>query len=207
MPKLIDIVTFHEPPVPAGQSAYLPGAGPSPEIEIAEWNDAWPEQFQLLAERVREALGWRALAIEHVGSTSVRGLPAKPIIDIDLIVADPNDERSYVPALQRAGFELRVREPWWFGHRFLRHVDPACNLHVFGFDSPETIKHRIFRDWLRANPSDRELYANAKRKASGLSRDAGEHSMQYNARKEAVIREIYQRAFIAMGLIEAPPGQ
>ncbi|WP_404288644.1 GrpB family protein [Glutamicibacter arilaitensis] len=203
MPKLIDIVTFHEPPVPEGQSPYVPGAGPAAEIEIDDWNSAWPEQFQLLAERIQEAIGWHALVIEHVGSTSVRGLPAKPIIDIDLVVADPNNERSYIPALERAGFELRVREPWWFGHRVLRHEDPACNLHVFGFDSPETIKHRIFRDWLRANPTERELYANAKREAADLSREAGEHSMQYNARKEAVIRAIYQRAFIAMGLIEA----
>lgn len=203
MPNLNDIVSFHEPPVPEGQSAYVPGAGPSQHIEIVDSNEAWPEQFQILADRIQCALGWRALVIEHVGSTSVRELPAKPIIDIDLIVADPNDELSYVPALEGVGFELRVREPWWFGHRVLRHLDPECHLHVFGYDSPEVVKHRIFRDWLRENPNDRELYANTKREAAALARSAGEHSMQYNVRKESVIKDIYRRAFIAMGLVKS----
>ena len=203
MPYANDIVTFHEPPVPEGQSPYVPGAGPSLNFNVVDWSDAWPVQFQLLAKVIEDALGWRALVIEHVGSTSVPGLPAKPIIDIDLIVADPNDEASYVPALERAGFELRVREPWWFGHRVLRHLDPPCHLHIFGYDSPEVIKHRIFRDWLRANPDDRVLYADTKREAAVLSRAAGEHSMQYNARKELVIKEIYRKAFIATGLLKA----
>ncbi|MCZ2404817.1 GrpB family protein [Paenarthrobacter sp. Z7-10] len=199
MPYRNDIINFHEPPVPEGQSPYVPGAGPSQHVEVVDWSEVWPERFELLAERVQGALGWRALVIEHVGSTAVRGLPAKPIIDIDLIVADPNEELAYIPALERMGFELRVREPWWFGHRVLRHLDPTCHLHVFGYDSPEVVKHRIFRDWLRANPSDRNLYAETKREAAALARDAGEHSMQYNARKEVVIREIYHRAFVANG--------
>lgn len=203
MPNTNDIVTFHEPPVPEGQSPYVPGAGPSLNFDIVDWSDAWPGQFELLAKQIEDALGWRALVIEHVGSTSVPGLPAKPIIDIDLIIADPNDEASYVPALERAGFELRVREPWWFGHRVLRHLEPLCHLHVFGYDSPEVIKHRIFRDWLRANPDDRVLYTDTKREAAALSQAAGEHSMQYNARKEIVIKEIYRKAFIATGLLKA----
>lgn len=203
MPHLNDIVTFHDPPVPEGQSPYVPGAGPSLSFDIVDSSDAWPGQFQLLARKIEDALGWRALVIEHVGSTSVPGLPAKPIIDIDLIVADPNDEAPYVSALERAGFELRVREPWWFGHRVLRLLEPACHLHVFGYDSPEVIKHRIFRDWLRANPDDRVLYADTKREAAALSRAAGEHSMQYNAGKELVIKAIYRKAFIATGLLKA----
>lgn len=200
MPHRDDIISFHEPLVPEGQSPYIPGAGPSHHVEIVDPSEAWPEWFDLLAERIQGALGWRALEIEHVGSTAVQGLPAKPIIDIDLIVADPNDESSYVPALERVGFELRVREPWWFGHRVLRHLEPTCHLHVFGYDSPEVVKHRIFRDWLRANQSDRDLYADTKRAAAALARNAGEHSMQYNARKERIIREIYHRAFVATGL-------
>lgn len=202
MPHANDIVTFHEPTVPEGQCPYVSGAGPSLNVDIVDWSNAWPGQFQVLDKQIKEALGWHALAIEHVGSTSVPGLPAKAIIDIDLIVADPNDEASYVPALERAGFELRVREPWWFGHRLLRHAEPACHLHVFGYDSPEVIKHRIFRDWLRGNPDDRLLYAETKLGAAALSRAAGEHSMQYNARKEIVIKEIYRRAFIATGLLK-----
>ncbi|MDI3241933.1 GrpB family protein [Arthrobacter sp. AL08] len=156
-----------------------------------------------MVDRIRGALGWRALEIEHVGSTAVRGLPAIAIIDIDLIVADPNDEPSYVPAFEGVGFELKIREPWRFGHRVLRHVEPACNLHVFGYDSPEVAKHRIFRDWLRANPSDRDLYEHAKREAAAKAQSAGEHSMQYNVRKEKVIQEIYHRAFVATGLLKS----
>ena len=155
-----------------------------------------------LAHRIRGALGWRVLQLEHVGSTSVPDLPAKPIIDIDLTVADPDDEPAYVPALEAAGFELRVREPWWYGHRVLRAVEPRCHLHVFGFDSPEPVKHRIFRDWLRGNPADRELYAEAKRAAAAAANARGEHAMQYNARKEQVVREIYHRAFVAAGLLD-----
>ncbi|MET3176748.1 UNVERIFIED_ORG: GrpB-like predicted nucleotidyltransferase (UPF0157 family) [Arthrobacter sp. UYCu721] len=202
MPSLKDVVTFHEPPVPEVLSPYVSGAGPSRHVEIVDSQEVWPVLFHLLADRIRGALGWRALEIEHVGSTAVQGLPAKAIIDVDLIIADPNDEPSYVPALENVGFELRVREPWWFGHRVLRHVAPACHLHVFGYDSPEVVKHRIFRDWLRANPRDRDLYADTKREAAAQAQNAGEHSMQYNVRKEKVIKEIYHRAFVAKGLVE-----
>jgi GrpB-like predicted nucleotidyltransferase (UPF0157 family) len=76
------------------------------------------------------------LQLEHVGSTSVPGLAAKPVIDIDLTVADPGRERDYVPALEMIGFRLMIREPWWHGHRMLQADEPPCNLHVFGFDSP-----------------------------------------------------------------------
>ncbi|WP_322937387.1 GrpB family protein [Nocardioides bizhenqiangii] len=202
MPHRIDIVTFHDPPVPDGASPWVPGAGPSFHIDVADSDPAWQGWFDELAGRVRRALGWRALVIEHVGSTSVPGLPAKPIIDIDLVVADPADEASYLPALEAEGFELRVREPWWFEHRVLRSLEPRCHLHVFGYDSPEVVKHRLFRDWLRGNPDERDLYATTKRDAAATANEAGEHSMQYNARKEQVVREIYQRAFLAAGLLD-----
>jgi len=96
--------------------------------------------------------GWRALQLEHVGSTSVPGLAAKPVIGIDLMVADPGRERDYVPALEAVGFRLVIREPWWYGHLALRAGEPARSLHVFGPDSPELARHRSFRDWLRATP-------------------------------------------------------
>jgi len=142
------------------------------------------------------------LQLEHVGSTAVPGLAAKPIIDIDLTVADPGREQDYVPALEAAGFRLVIREPWWHGHRMLRSDEPPCNLHVFGFDSPELVKHRIFRDWLRGNPGERDRYAATKRRAAAEANAGAEHVMQYNARKQQVIREIYRRAFIATGLLE-----
>ena len=201
MPSREEIVTFHDVPVPPGQSPWVPGAGPSGEVAVLPPDPDWPRVYDELAGRIREALGWRALRVEHVGSTAVPGLPAKPIIDIDLTVADPDDESAYLPALEAAGFELRVREPWWYGHRVLRGVDPRCHVHVFGYDSPELVKHRIFRDWLRGNPDDRELYAEMKRQAAAAAVANGEHSMQYNARKQEVVREIYRRAFLATGLL------
>jgi GrpB-like predicted nucleotidyltransferase (UPF0157 family) len=82
-------------------------------------------------------------------------------------------------------------------------VGPPCHLHVFGYDSPEIVKHRIFRDWLRANPMDRDLYAATKREAAAMAQSLGEHSMQYNARKDQVIRGIYHRAFVATGLLKS----
>jgi GrpB-like predicted nucleotidyltransferase (UPF0157 family) len=117
-------------------------------------------------------------------------------------VADPDREQDYVPPLEKAGFTLVIREPWWYGHRSLTADEPPrCNLHVFGFDSPEPVRHRIFRDWLRGNPAERSRYADIKRQAAAEANTRGEHVMQYNARKEQVIREIYQRAFAAAGLL------
>ena len=202
MPSLAEIVTFDDSPPPPGANAWVAGAPRAIGVEVTDPDPHWPEQYRVLAARIREALGWRVLQLEHVGSTSVSGLPAKPIIDIDLTVADPGREQDYVPALEEAGFLLVIREHWWYGHRALRADEPRCNLHVFGFDSPEPVKHRIFRDWLRGNPGDRDRYAAAKRQAAAEANARGEHDMQYNARKEEVIREIYHRAFVAAGLLE-----
>ena len=202
MPSRAEIVSFDDFPPPAGATVWVADAGPEIGIEVIDPDPDWPRQYDALAGRIREALGWRVLQLEHVGSTAVPGLPAKPIIDIDLTVADPGREQDYVPALEAAGFRLRVREPWWHGHRVLRADEPTCNLHVFGFDSPELIKHRIFRDWLRGNPGDRDRYAAIKRQAAADANAAAEHVMQYNARKQQVIREIYYRAFTAAGLLE-----
>lgn len=202
MPSRADIVTFHDPPPPPGESPWVDGAGPSSHVEVVDADPAWAGWFAELESRVRGALGPRALVVEHVGSTSVPGLAAKPIVDVDLLVADTDAEAAYVPPLVAAGFELRVREPWWFGHRMLRSTAPMCHLHVFGFDSPEPVKHRVLRDWLRTHPDERELYAAAKRDAAAAATAAGEDSMQYNARKEQVVREIYHRAFVGTGLLD-----
>jgi GrpB-like predicted nucleotidyltransferase (UPF0157 family) len=194
-------VSFDDSPPPPGADPWVPGTAPAIGIEVTGPDPDWPRQYRVLAGRIREALGWRVLQLEHVGSTSVPGLPAKPVIDIDLTVADPGREQDYIPALETAGFRLTIREPWWYGHRALRAEEPRCNLHVLGFDSPEPVRHRIFRDWLRGNPGERDRYAAAKRQAASEANAGGEHVMQYNARKQQVIREIYHRAFVAAGLL------
>ena len=177
------------------------GAEPPPRpIEVVESDPAWSAQFERFAARIGDALGDRALGIEHVGSTSVPGLPAKPVIDIDVTVADPRDESTYVPDLEVAGFRLRVREPGWHEHRLFVVDDPRANVHVFGPDSPELVRHRLLRDWLIAHPDDRDLYAAAKRDAAVASNHAGEDVIAYNQRKQPVIRELLDRTFRAHGL-------
>jgi GrpB-like predicted nucleotidyltransferase (UPF0157 family) len=202
VPSRAEVVSFNDSPPPAGADPWVAGAVPATGIEVTEPDPAWPQRYDDLAARIKQALGWRALQLEHVGSTAVPGLAAKPIIDIDLTVADPDREQDYVPALEAIGFRLAIREPWRYGHRALRAEEPRCNLHVFGFDSPEPVRHRIFRDWLRGNPGDRDRYAAAKRQAASAANAGGEHVMQYNARKQQVVREIYHRAFTAAGLLE-----
>ena len=202
MPSQAEIVSFDDSPPPAGADPWVAGAAPATDIEVTSPDPDWPRYYDDLASRIRKVLGWRVLQLTHVGSTSVQGLPAKPVIDIDLTVADPGREQDYVPALETIGFQLVIQEPWWYGHRALRADEPRCNLHVFGFDSPEPVRHRIFRDWLRGNPDERDRYAAAKRQAASEANAGGEHVMQYNARKQQVIREIYHRAFVAAGLIK-----
>lgn len=202
MPSRAEIVSFDDSPPPRGADAWVPGAAPATGIEVTGPDPSWPQHYDELAGRIREALGWRALQLDHVGSTSVPGLPAKPVIDIDLTVADPDREQDYVPALETIGFRLVIRQPWWYRHRSLVADEPRCNLHVFGYESPEPIRHRIFRDWLRGNPADRDRYAAVKRQAASEANAIGEHVMQYNARKQQVIRDIYHKAFAAAGLLE-----
>ena len=181
-------------------------------IELAEYDPQWPAQAQDIIDRLARRLSMRAIRIDHVGSTSVEGLPAKPIIDLDVTVADPANEELWLGQLQDAGFVLTVREPWWYEHRMLRggrrsddrvrptDGGPAANIHVFGPDSPELIRHLIFRNWLRSNADDRALYTAVKR-AAASSHQKLDLIMDYNARKQTVIREIYERAFHAAGLL------
>lgn len=134
------------------------------EIVLVDYDPAWPERFESERTRICAALGERVLRIDHIGSTSVPGLAAKPIIDIDLSVADPDDEAAYVPALERAGYVLRVREP---RHRMLRTPERDVHVHVCAIGSEWEQRHLLFRDWLRANPEDARRYEEVKRSLAG----------------------------------------
>jgi len=101
-------------------------------VVLVEPDPAWPEHYAQQRDLIRAALGPVAVQVEHVGSTAVPDLAAKPIIDIVLVVADPADEGAYLPGLEAAGFEFWLREPAWHLHRLLKRQDPAVNLHVFG---------------------------------------------------------------------------
>src|ERR1044072_8725901 len=102
----------------------------SAPILLVAYDPSWPNRFQQEAERIRKALGNRALCIEHVGSTSVPGLPAKQIIDVLLVVADSAKETEYATALEVAGYRLHVREPDWYEHRMFKGPQNDVNLHV-----------------------------------------------------------------------------
>ena len=195
-----DITTFNDSPPPPGESPFVCGQAPTTELGIVEYDPSWPARYERLADLIRTALGPAVLGLDHVGSTAVPGLAAKPVIDVDLTVADGAAESSYVPALEACGFQLVVREPWWYGHRVLRHREPAANLHVWSPECPEAARHLIFRDWLRANPDECELYLRAKCAASEQTMAAAGDAAVYNAHKQAVIRQIYGRAFTALGL-------
>lgn len=200
MPTPDQILQFDTTPPPPGASPFIAGAPEPRPIEILEYDPAWPLLAAEVIDRLRAALGMRALRIDHVGSTSVPRLPAKPVIDIDVTLADTADEPGWLPLLENAGFTLTIREPWWCGHRLVKADAPDANVHLFGPESPEQWRHTIFRDWLRSDAADRELYARTKREAAGAATAAGELVMDYNQRKQQVIREIYGRAFRAAGL-------
>ena len=106
-------------------------------IFLAPYDSAWSRQFSLHAQHIRDALSEKVLLLEHVGSTSVPGLSAKPIIDMVLAVSNSADEPSYVPLLEARGFVLTIREPDWFEHRLLKAPDIAGNLHVFSVGCEE----------------------------------------------------------------------
>lgn len=163
-------------------------AGP---VELAEYDPEWPQLFAREEARIRGALGERVVLLEHVGSTSVPGLAAKPRIDILLAVPDSADEAAYVPALEAAGYALRIREPDWHEHRVLKGPDTDVNLHVFSPGSPELERMLLFRDRLRADEADRDLYARTKRE---LARQEWKYVQNYADAKTAVVEEILTRA-------------
>jgi GrpB-like predicted nucleotidyltransferase (UPF0157 family) len=174
-----------------------PLSGP---IVLVDYDPEWPELFQREADKIRGALGDKALRIEHTGSTSVPELAAKPVIDIVLVVANSADEDAYVPALEAAGYELRVREPEWYEHRMLRPPDKSVHAHVFSPDCEEIDRMLIFRNRLRENESDRELYERAKRE---LAQRDWKFGQNYADAKSAVIDEILARARIAVDELTA----
>jgi GrpB-like predicted nucleotidyltransferase (UPF0157 family) len=163
-------------------------------ILVVDYDAQWPELFEREARRIRAVLGCRALRIEHTGSTSVLGLAAKPIVDILLVVADSADEDSYVPPLEAAGYPLRIREANWHEHRMFKGPETEINLHVFSAGCPEIDRMLMFRDWLRSNAADRDLYAQTKRQ---LARKEWKYAQNYADAKTAIIEEIFTRASLA----------
>ena len=139
------------------------------EIILVDHDPLWQITFQKHAKIIANTLGNIALCIEHIGSTSVPGLAAKPIIDMLLVVADSGDEVSYLPVLEAAGYALRVREPDFHEHRMLRTPAKDIHIHVFSHGSSEIDRHLLFRDRLRTNSQDRQMYEETKQKLAAQS--------------------------------------
>ena len=162
----------------------------SGRVQVAEYDPRWAGWYEREADKIRAALAGQVLLLEHIGSTSVPGLAAKPVIDILLVVADPADEQAYVPPLEQAGYRLVIREPDWHEHRVLTGTEPSVNLHVHPPGSPEIARNLRFRDRLRADTNDRELYERTKRELAG--RD-WTYMQQYADAKGEVVEAILGR--------------
>jgi GrpB-like predicted nucleotidyltransferase (UPF0157 family) len=165
-------------------------------IVLADYDPAWPASFEREAARVREILGERVGVLEHVGSTSVPGLAAKPIIDMLLVVASSADEPAYLPDLEAAGYRLVIREPDWHEHRVLKGPAANINLHVFSEGSPEIRRMLAFRDRLREHPRARASYEAAKRELAARTWTYVQH---YTNAKSELVEAIIARALAAEG--------
>ncbi len=160
-------------------------------IPLVDYDPAWPAQYEGEAARIRAALGEGALVLEHVGSTSIPGMSAKPIIDILLGVADSAVEDAYVPALTAQGYRLHLREPDWYEHRVMKGDEPPVNMHVLPAGCPEIARMVRFRDRCRACPEEFDLYLATKRE---LAARTWRHVQHYANAKSEVVEQIIARA-------------
>ena len=184
---VLDTDVMAEQPLPDFLQPRVRNDGP---VRLAEPDPAWPAQYAREEKRIRTALGRRAVQVEHVGSTSVPGLAAKPVIDIVLTVRDSADEAAYVRDLEAAGYVLQFREPGWYEHRLLRDRNPDVQIHVFTVCSPEVARMLAFRDRLRTRPEERQLYERTKR---DLAARRWDYVQDYADAKSAVLEGIISR--------------
>lgn len=174
------------------EKAYVNGAPVHNDvIHLEEYNDEWPRLFQREKKRLQNLLGKEAVQIEHIGSTSVPGLCAKPIIDILLVVEDTEKEDCYVPALLGAGYVLKIYEPEFEHHHMFKGPDTDINLHVYPVGSQEIIKYIRFRDYMRRNKDAMKLYADTKRE---LAKRKWKYVQNYADAKSEVVTKIINDA-------------
>ncbi len=158
------------------------------DLFLLDYDPDWARQFAEHEARIREALSGKDFGIEHIGSTSVPGLAAKPIIDILVTVPDITAEEDYLDQLLTAGYLLRVREP---GHRLVRTPELDVHVHVLEPDDPAADDYLLLRDRLRTDVTDRQLYESTKR---DLLQGEWADMNAYSDAKTTVIEQIKQRA-------------
>jgi GrpB-like predicted nucleotidyltransferase (UPF0157 family) len=164
------------------------------EIKLHSYEDRWVSKFLDHRRQIMNALSAVDIAIEHIGSTSVPGLAAKPIVDILVTVDDITAEEDYLDALLTAGYKLRVREP---GHRLVRTPERDVHVHLYQRGDPAVAEYLLLRDHLRSDARDRALYESTKRAL--LSR-AWDDMNDYADAKTDVILAIKERARAVRGL-------
>lgn len=173
------------------QDAALIGGVEKRQIVLSEYDPNWPIRFAEHKGNVERALGHIALRIEHVGSTSVPGLAAKPIIDMVVEVPDSSDERSYLQEMETAGYVLRVRQPDWHQHRMFRTPELDVHIHVYSKGATEIERNLAFRDYLRNNLDELQLYESVK--LSLAAQDWPDMNAYADAKTE-VIEDVLLRA-------------
>ena len=169
--------------------------GRSRVYEIVPYDPAWMSRFEAESARVEEALGDQVVRLEHVGSTSVPGLGAKPVVDIQVSVRTMVPRATYVEPLVRLGYRWAL-DPWTDEHEFFsRDVDGrrAFHLHVCEQGSEWEVRHLAFRDWLRNHPEDAAAYERLKR---DLAERHPRDTYSYNDAKTAFIQELEARATV-----------
>ncbi|HEU5235602.1 MAG TPA: GrpB family protein [Pyrinomonadaceae bacterium] len=180
---------------PRAMNDVLLGGVEKRKIFVVDYDPFWPEKFQEHAAILSQALGSKALSIEHVGSTSVPGLAAKPIIDVIVLVEDSGDEPAYLPSLLEAGYVLRIREPHWDQHRMVRTPELDVHVHIFSTGCIEVTRQLAFRDHLRRNAEDRLFYQSVKRR---LAKEDWPDMDAYARAKTEVVEQITARALLGV---------
>lgn len=132
-------------------------------IEVHPYDANWPMHFLQEAGQIKKALGDNCVEINHIGSTSVYGLAAKPVIDMIPVVLDINKVDSANAAMEMLGYEAKGE----YGIPFRRYfqkggIQRTHHAHVFELGNPEIERHLKFRDWMRKHPEDRDAYASLK---------------------------------------------
>jgi GrpB-like predicted nucleotidyltransferase (UPF0157 family) len=137
------------------------------QVRLVDSDPGWPRAFELLAAELRAALGELSVAVEHVGSTAVPGLVAKPILDLAVGLAPAADPDRVVRAIERLGYEYRGDKGDTGGLLFVLEDRPAhriAHLHVVPHGGERWRRYLAFRDRLRTDPDARAAYSEVKRR-------------------------------------------
>lgn len=183
-----EVIALHEPGWEVIDGSDRTRADP---IEVVDYDPGWPARFELWHGRLAQELGAATTRIEHVGSTAVPGLAAKPVIDVQVSVRDVIDEPAYVPAIERAGVAFRSRDA---RHRYFRPAGDRprdIQVHVCDAGSEWERVHLLFRDYLRAEPAARDRYARLKGELSTRHR---QDRIAYNEAKTDFILDAMAEA-------------